>query len=127
VGAMMLVLGLIEDEVLPEPPALAEPVAAFHAVSHDLTQARPLRLADGTTATPIELQWHYLEAVRKHHERGGFPTDATDVLDRWESVLTTAEDDPRRLAGQVDWATKLELLDAYRERDDLDWTSDRLK
>ncbi|MTV27983.1 hypothetical protein FTX61_21630, partial [Nitriliruptoraceae bacterium ZYF776] len=42
-------------------------------------------------------------------------------------VLTTAEDDPRRLAGQVDWATKLELLEAYRERDGLDWTSNRLK
>ncbi|MTV28805.1 proteasome accessory factor PafA2, partial [Nitriliruptoraceae bacterium ZYF776] len=37
------------------------------------------------------------------------------------------EDDPRRLAGQVDWATKLELLEAYRERDGLDWTSNRLK
>ncbi|MEX1165000.1 MAG: depupylase/deamidase Dop [Nitriliruptor sp.] len=127
VGTMMLVLGLIEDEVLPEPPALAEPVAAFHAVSHDLTQARPLRLADGTTATPLELQWHYLEAARKHHERGGFPRDATEVLERWESVLATAEVDPRKLTGQVDWATKLELLEAYRERDDLDWTSDRLK
>ncbi len=127
VGTMMLVLGLIEDEVLPEPPALAAPVAAFHAVSHDLTQARSLQLADGTTATPIELQWHYLEAARKHHERGGFPTDATEVLDRWAAVLTTAETDPSKLAGQVDWATKLELLEAYRDRDGLDWTSDRLK
>jgi Pup amidohydrolase len=127
VGTMMLVLGLIEDEALPEPPALAEPVAAFHAVSHDLTQTRPLRLADGTTATPIELQWHYLEAARKHHERGGLPDLAVDVLERWEDVLVTAEDDPRRLAGRVDWATKLQLLEAYRTRDGLEWSSDRLK
>jgi Pup amidohydrolase len=127
VGVVMLVLGCIEDEALPEPPALADPVAAFHAVSHDLTQARPLRLSDGTTATPLELQWHYLEAARKHLERGGLPDHGLDVLDRWESVLTTAEDDPRRLAGQVDWATKLQLLEAYRDREGLDWTSDRLK
>jgi Pup amidohydrolase len=127
VGTMMLVLDLIEDDVLPEPPALAEPVAAFHAVSHDLTQARPLRLADGTTATPLELQWHYLEAARKHHERGELPAMATDVLARWEQVLTTAESDPRQLAGQVDWATKLQLLEAYRDRESLGWDHDRLK
>jgi Pup amidohydrolase len=127
VGVVMLVLGLIEDEALPEPPALADPVAAFHAVSHDLTQARPLRLADGTTATPIEIQWHYLEAARKHLERGGLAPEGAEVIDRWEAVLTTAEDDPRRLAGQVDWATKLQLLEAYREREGLDWTHDRLK
>ncbi|MEX1177895.1 MAG: depupylase/deamidase Dop [Nitriliruptor sp.] len=127
VGTLMVVLGLIEDEALPEPPALEEPVAAFHAVSHDLTQARPLRLADGTTATPLELQWHYLEAARKHDERGGLPAGSTEVIARWEAVLATAERDPRELAGQVDWATKLQLLDAYRERDGLDWYHDRLK
>ncbi len=127
VGTTMVVLGLIEDEVLPEPPALADPVAAFHAVSHDLTQARPLRLDDGTTATPLELQWHYLEAARKHDERGGLPHEANAVLERWEQVLTTAERDPRALAGQVDWATKLQLLEAYRDRESLDWHHDRLK
>jgi Pup amidohydrolase len=127
VGTMMIVLDLIEDEVLPEPPALADPVAAFHAVSHDLTQARPLRLADGTTATPLELQWHYLEAARKHDERGDLPPASGDVLARWEQVLITAEVEPRRLAGQVDWATKLQLLEAYRDRESLDWSHDRLK
>jgi Pup amidohydrolase len=127
VGTMMLVLALIEDDALPEPPALAEPVAAFHAVSHDLTQSRPLRLADGTTATPIELQWHYLEAARKHHERGDLPPASGEVLARWEQVLTVAEVEPRRLAGQVDWATKLQLLEAYRDRESLEWSHDRLK
>ncbi|WP_083441721.1 depupylase/deamidase Dop [Nitriliruptor alkaliphilus] len=127
VGTMMIVLDLIEDGALPEPPALAEPVAAFHAVSHDLTQAVPLRLADGTTATPIELQWHYLEAARKHHDRGDLPPASGEVLARWEQVLTTAEVEPRRLAGQVDWATKLQLLEAYRDRESLEWASDRLK
>jgi proteasome accessory factor A len=128
VGTLLLVLDLIEDDALPEPPALAEPVAAFHAVSHDLTLARPLRLADGTTATPLELQWHYLEAAQKHVEaRASHDPVVAEVLTRWEAVLATAEMDPRKLAGQVDWATKLQLLEAYRERDQLAWTSDRLK
>jgi Pup amidohydrolase len=128
VGTMLLVLDLIEDETLPEPPALAEPVPAFHAVSHDLTQARPLRLADGSTATPVELQWHYLEAARKHVETRGTADPVVDeVLTRWEGVLATAEVAPRQLAGRADWATKLQLLEAYRERDGLDWGNDRLK
>ena len=42
-------------------------------------------------------------------------------------MLATAEDDPRALAGQVDWATKLQLLEAYRDREGLDWAHDRLK
>jgi Pup amidohydrolase len=68
---------------LPEPPALADPVRAFHAVSHDLTCSRPLRLEDGTTATPLELQWHYLEAVKRYvKERAtGGPEVDRDVLD----------------------------------------------
>ncbi|MTV27639.1 proteasome accessory factor PafA2, partial [Nitriliruptoraceae bacterium ZYF776] len=129
VGTMLLVLDLIEDEALPDLPHLAEPVAAFQQVSHDLTQARPLRLADGRTATALEIQSVYLEAAKRYvKERDADPDPVTaEVLTRWEAVLTTAEDDPRRLAGQVDWATKLELLEAYRERDGLDWTSNRLK
>jgi Pup amidohydrolase len=129
VGTMLLVLDLIEDEELPDPPEIVDPVAAFHAVSHDLTQAQALRLADGRRATPLEIQWHYLEAAKRYvkdRDREVEPVTA-EVLARWESVLTTAEEDPRRLAGQVDWATKLELLEAYRARDGLAWEHDRLK
>lgn len=128
VGTMLLVLDLIEDDALPEPPTLEDPVATFHAVSHDLTQARALRTTDGSTVTPLQVQWHYLEAARKHvAEHRPDDAVAAEVLTRWEAVLSTAEVDPRQLAGKVDWATKLQLLEAYRDRDGLAWTSDRLK
>jgi Pup amidohydrolase len=127
VGTMMLVLDLIEDEQLTRTPVLAEPVRAFHQVSHDLTARRPLRLEDGTTATPLELQWHYLEAVKRAvKDRDLYPVEV-EVLERWEAVLATAEADPRALAGKVDWATKLDLLEGYRDRHGLDWSHDRLK
>jgi Pup amidohydrolase len=48
------------------------------------------------------------------------------VLDRWESTLTGLERDPKTLDGQLDWVTKLVLLDAYRERDDLEWDDPKL-
>ena len=49
-----------------------------------------------------------------------------DVLDRWERVLVALESDPRRLTGQLDWVTKLELLEGYRSRDGLGWDDARL-
>ena len=129
VGTMLLILDLIEDGALPEMPSLAEPVTAFHEVSHDLTGTHPLRLEDGSTATALEIQRHYLEACQRYvKDRDNDPDPVTaQVLERWEAVLATADDDPRELAGQVDWATKLELLESYRTRHNLDWTADQLK
>ncbi len=128
VGTMLLLLDVIEDDALPELPPLAEPVAAFHQVSHDLTASLPLHLEDGTTMTALEIQWHYLDACKRYVKERDIEDAVTeDVLDRWEAVLTTAERDPRALAGQADWATKLELLESYRDRHGLDWDHDRLK
>ncbi len=129
VGTMLLLLDAIEDDALPAVPVLAEPVAAFHAVSHDLTGRVELPLEAGGSATPLALQRWYLDAVRRYVKDRAQPLEAVEeeVLTRWEAVLDTAEEDPRLLAGQVDWATKLELLEGYRQRHDLDWDSDRLK
>ncbi len=128
VGTTLLVLDMIEDGALEEVPSLARPVQAFHQVSHDLECRRPLRLEDGSTATALALQWHYLDAAKRYYKEERDPDPlTTDVLNRWERVLTTAADDPRDLAGQVDWATKLDLLESYRRRHELDWGSDRLR
>ncbi|MEX2549181.1 MAG: depupylase/deamidase Dop [Nitriliruptoraceae bacterium] len=129
VGTMLLLLDVIEDGGLTSPPELARPVEAFHTVSHDLTGRVALPLAEGGDITPLQIQRHYLDAARRHVKDRDAPPDplTEEVLARWESVLVTAEDDPRRLAGQVDWATKLELLESYRARHGLDWDSDRLK
>jgi Pup amidohydrolase len=127
VGTMLLVLDVIEDELLGSTPVLAEPVRAFHTVSHDLTAQVPLRLEDGSTATALELQWHYLEAVKRAVKDRDLTPVEVEVLERWEAVLATAEADPRGLVGKVDWATKLDLLEGYRDRHGLDWAHDRLK
>jgi proteasome accessory factor PafA2 len=116
VGTTMIVLGLIQDDALPRPPVLADPVPTFHAVSHDLTGRRTMLLEDGRRITPIEMQWHYLEAAKRYWKDRDVDPVTADVLQRWEAVLTTAEDDPRKLAGQVDWATKLDLLDRMSAR-----------
>ena len=129
VGTMLLLLDAIEDGALPEVPELADPVAAFHAVSHDLTGRRPLPLQDGSTTTALSLQQWYLDVVRRYAKERpeGIDPVSEEVLERWDALLLTAADDPRKLVGQVDWATKLDLLEHYRGRHELDWGHDRLK
>ena len=127
-GSTALVLSMIEDGFLPDPPALAEPVKSLHAVSHDLTCSRPVTLKDGRSATPIEVQWHYLEHAKKYCEHvEGAPVWGADVLALWERLITALEDDPMSLDGVVDWVTKYRILERYRARDGLDWSADKLK
>jgi proteasome accessory factor A len=42
-------------------------------------------------------------------------------------VLTGLEDDPMQLSNQLDWVAKLSILDGYRNRDGLAWSSPRLQ
>jgi len=133
VGTTSLVLAMIESGWLTDNAvdlAVDNPVGALRAVSHDPTLRQVLRLRDGRTVTAVQLQMEYLEQARKFVEDRGESDgdDATaDVLARWESVLTRLADDPRTLAGELDWVAKLEILEGYRARDGLDWSSSRLQ
>jgi proteasome accessory factor A len=131
VGTTAIVLSMIEDDELGRDVALAAPVNALRQVSYDLSLARPLSLADGSTATALELQWHYLDLAKKYAESRGLASVGEEVggevLRRWESVLTALETDPMSLAGQLDWVAKWQLLSAYRERHGLHWDDAKLK
>ena len=49
------------------------------------------------------------------------------MLARWESTLVRLEADPMSLSRELDWVAKLAILEGYRERDGLDWSSPRLQ
>ena len=134
IGTAALFLMLIEDDVLDvEGFTLNGPVQAFKTVSRDLTLSKTLELASGRSITALDLQWEYLDAVKRYLKTGAADevlegsTWADDVVSRWEAILTGLESDPRTLAAELDWVAKRELLEAYRERDDLSWDSPRLK
>src|ERR687889_1238329 len=55
VGTTAIVLKMIEDDYLPD-LTLANPVAAIHEVSRDLTCRAEIRMYDGRRMTPIQLQ-----------------------------------------------------------------------
>jgi len=106
------------------------PVSTLHAVSHDPALKQIVTLRSGRTLTAVQLQMEYAEQARKYVEdRYGSDADpvTTDVLDRWESVLTRLETDPMSLSRELDWVAKLAILEGYRSRDGLDWGSSRLE
>jgi Pup amidohydrolase len=128
-GTTSLVLAMIEARALTKDLTVQRPVASLKAVSHDPTLREIVTLQDGTRLTAVQLQWAYLEQARAFVEnRYGADVDAdtVEVLDRWESVLTRLERDPMECVRELDWVAKLSLLEAFREREGLDWSHSRL-
>jgi proteasome accessory factor A len=132
IGATALVLSLIEDDGFDGVDlTLANPVQAIRLVSYDTTLSTPLEMADGTVCTALELQWELFSLARKYaDDRGleclGDEAVGRDVLERWESVLHGLETDPANVARQVDWVAKLQLIEGYQDRHNLDWDDHRL-
>jgi proteasome accessory factor A len=129
VGTTALVLAMIEDRFINVDLAVDQPVRSLRAVSHDPTLRELVTLNDGRKLTAVQLQMEYLDLARKFVEdRLGSDVDAqtSDVLLRWESVLTRLETDPMACAGELDWVAKLQLLQQYRDRDGLDWDDAKL-
>jgi proteasome accessory factor A len=132
-GVTAIVLLLIEDDVLDGGElVLAHPVEAMHAVSHDLSLAAPLELASGERMTAIEMQWRLHDLARKYNEVRGLAALGEGgvgdlVLDRWESVLVALESNPSTLCRTLDWAAKLDLIDAYCVRHDCDLADHRVR
>ncbi len=129
VGATSLVLGMIEAGVLRTPLTVRNPVATLQAVSHDPTLTQLVELEDGRSLTALQLLWEYhnLAAAWLADTGEGSEPHTAEVMHWWQHVLTRLEDDPMSAAGEVDWVAKLKVLQAYRERDGMEWDDPRLK
>jgi proteasome accessory factor PafA2 len=127
VGTTAVVLKMIEDDFILDDFALSEPVKAIRAVSHDPTCRQTVAMAEGRTITAVDLQWEYLKLAKKYAQEYEMDDDTADVLERWEGVLEGLEGDPMALKEQLDWVAKLSVLEAYRERDGLDWTHPKMQ
>jgi Pup amidohydrolase len=127
VGATALLLSAIEARAIGDPIVLARPVESVWRVSHDPSLRATLELGDGSFATALELQWHYLDWVSKYAEVEGVDDVGRQVIATWEAILTDLERDPMSTADRLDWTAKLALIDGYRERDHLPWGSPKLR
>ena len=126
IGTTAIVLKMIEDRFLPD-LSIANPVQALHEISRDLTCTHEIGLVDGRRVNAVQLQWEYLEHARKYVEREDDTPENREVLDRWEAVLSALETDPHTLHRELDWVAKHRVLQAYRDRDALEWNDPKLR
>jgi proteasome accessory factor A len=132
VGATAIVLAMIEDGFVDKDLSISSPVAAIRAVSHDPSLRATVDVAELGRCTALDVQWEFLRLARKYADETGLEccggdAEGAQVLDRWEGVLAGLESDPSSLAGQLDWVAKRELLRAYVERDQLEWSDPKIE
>src|SRR5690349_11178283 len=119
-GTTGLVLQLIEEGHAPADLEIHEPVETMQELSQDQDRQWVVRLQSGKSISAIDIQEAFFAAAQAHY-RG--QDDETDwVLAQWEAVLRDLRGDYTTLVGRVDWASKLWLLETFREAEHMMWT-----
>lgn len=126
-GATSLVLRLVAEDQVPD-LRLADPVRAFRDVSYGVDPesgaiTSHLPLADGRTASPLDVAGAYLDAVPGLDH---LTDEDRDLLDCWAETLDLLRTNPMACADRIDWVAKLRLLQGFRARDGLAWGDPRL-
>lgn len=118
------VLDLIEAGRVPA-IRLHDPVEALKSISHDPSLSVQVS-TDRGPMTALEIQRLYLDAAQELHAEKQNQHDAAyaasaEELEAWHGLLDDLQTDPFTTADRVDWVAKLQLLESYRRRDQLDW------
>jgi proteasome accessory factor A len=120
VGATDLVLRMIEAGAALRDMTLDNPIRAIREVSHDMTGRSRVRLANGREMSALEIQYEYLTKARDFTDRNGADAVAMQVLDLWQRALSSIETgDLDKIAREIDWVTKYQLIERYRAKHDL--------
>ena len=120
VGSASLILRMLEDPaVVLRDMTLENPIRAIREISHDITCSRRVRLANGREASALEIQTEYLNRALRYAENHDLNPQEKQALGMWEHVISGLETDPLSLDREVDWVTKYNLIEAYRDRHDL--------
>jgi proteasome accessory factor A len=127
VGATALLLRMLEDpSVVLRDMTLENPIRAIREISHDLTGRRRVRLANGREASALEIQSEYLNRALRYAETHDLQPQEKQALEMWQHVMTRLETDPFSLDREVDWVTKHNLIEAYREKHQLPLSHPRI-
>ncbi len=128
VGGVDLVLRMIEAGVPVRDLTLENPIRAIREISHDRTGRVAVKLANGRSASALDIQEEYLDRARSFVDSRNLHTDTTKrVLDLWERGLRAVRDDDLSLVDrELDWVIKHRLIERYRAKHDLPLSSARV-
>jgi len=117
VGATDLVLRMIEAGAALRDMTLDNPIRAIRDVSHDITGRSRVRLASGRETSALEIQYEYLNRAKDFTDSNGLDPGSKRVLEMWERALGAIETgNLDKIAREIDWVTKFQLIERYRAR-----------
>ncbi len=117
VGATSLLLRMLEDPtVVLRDMTLENPIRAIREISSDLTCRRPIVLANGREASALDIQSEYLNRAIRWAQTHDLSPQEKQALTMWEHVIEGLEHDPMDMTREVDWVTKLDLINRYCDR-----------
>jgi len=122
-GTTALVMDLLESDWAIH-LQVREPVRTIRQLSRDIDRRWVLKLENGDTMRAIDLQRIYLRAAQDRFQGRNAETDW--ILREWETVLNELETDPNQLSDRLDWVAKYQLLEMYRESENLSWSDPAL-
>jgi proteasome accessory factor A len=92
-----------------------------------MTGRRRVRLANGREVSALDIQQEYLSKAMDFTARKGADPITTRVLELWERTLRAIETgDLGLVSREIDWVTKLQLIERYRAKHDLPLASPRV-
>ena len=127
VGSTDLVLRMIEAGAVLRDMTLDNPIRAIREVSHDMTGRSRVRLANGREMSALEIQYEYLARARTSPARTAWTRSASGCWrcgsGRWGRSRAGNLD---KIAREIDWVTKYQLIERYRARHDLPLSAPRV-
>jgi proteasome accessory factor A len=113
-GTTSIILSMIEanycDFSIVE---IENPVAEVKNVSQDLDLNQKIKLKNGHSKTALEIQEWYFEKALEFCQKNDFMNDYQVVLEIWQRILNSLNRDKSQLIGEVDWITKLNIIEKY--------------
>jgi len=120
VGSTHLVLRMIEAGADLRDMTLDNPIRAIREVSHDMTGRSRVRLANGREMSALEIQYEFLARAADLASKDGLDAIGARVLEMWERALGAIETgNLDKIAREIDWVTKYQLIERYRAKHDL--------
>ena len=128
VASTHALLCFLEDRRTLRDFTMENPVRAIREIALDETGRTPVRLANGTTATAIDIQREYCNAVTQHATEAGTNVGALGrALDLWNRTLTAIESgNVDQVNREIDWIIKRSILRRAAEKHGLDLADARL-
>jgi proteasome accessory factor A len=127
VGSTDLMLRMIEAGAALRDMTLDNPIRAIREISHDVTGRSLVRLANGREISALEIQYEYLNRAKDFTDKNGLDAIGKRVLEMWERALGAIENgNLDKIAREIDWVTKYQLIERYRARHDLPLSAPRV-